>query len=84
MIFLEALKLTLPKKVVKVGKNIALPQIILSEVLDISRYDELQSWLLAKLQDIISLQKIDEQGLLELERKIFLELAQNPKRALDF
>ncbi|WP_375327015.1 3-hydroxyacyl-CoA dehydrogenase/enoyl-CoA hydratase family protein [Candidatus Tisiphia endosymbiont of Nemotelus uliginosus] len=84
LIFLEALKVTLPKKVVAVRKNITLPQIILSKELDISGYDELQIWLLAKFQGIIDMQEIEEQKLLDLERQIFLELAQNPKRDLNF
>ncbi|CAF0735839.1 unnamed protein product [Didymodactylos carnosus] len=84
MIFLEASQLTFPKKVVKVDKKITLPQISLSEELDISQYNELQILLLAQLQDIIALQEIDEQEILERERKIFLELAQNPKKDLAF
>lgn len=84
LIFLEALKVTLPKKVVAVRKNITLPQIILSKELNISGYDELQIWLLTKFQDIIDMQEIAEQKLLDLERQIFLELAQNPKRDLNF
>ncbi|WP_341763884.1 3-hydroxyacyl-CoA dehydrogenase/enoyl-CoA hydratase family protein [Candidatus Tisiphia endosymbiont of Beris chalybata] len=84
LIFSEALQLNLPNKVVKVDKKITLPQIILSEKLDVSQYDELQIWLLDRFQEIIAMQEIDEQGILDQERKIFLELAQNPKKDLGF
>ncbi|XVN42117.1 MAG: 3-hydroxyacyl-CoA dehydrogenase/enoyl-CoA hydratase family protein [Candidatus Rickettsia vulgarisii] len=84
LIVSEAFNLNIPKKVQKISDKITLPQIILSEELDISGYNDLQIWLLSKFQDIISMKETSEQKLLELECKIFLEIAQDPKRKIIF
>ncbi len=77
LLVLEAFNVKMPNKLVKISKKITLPQIILSQELNITEYNDLQIGLLIKFQDIISQQEIDEPQLLEWERNIFLELAQN-------
>lgn len=84
LIAFEAFNLKIPKKVQKLSDRITLPQIILSDELDISGYNDLQIWLLSKFQDIIAMKEVSEQELLELERKIFLEIVQDPKRKVIF
>ena len=80
----EALNLKLPKKIKRPEEVITLPALSLSEELDVTKYDELQIWLISKFQDIISMKTIDEQRLLHFERELFLELAKNPKKPLSF
>jgi 3-hydroxyacyl-CoA dehydrogenase/enoyl-CoA hydratase/3-hydroxybutyryl-CoA epimerase len=84
LIINEAFAMNLPKKMAKISKIITLPQVILAKELDLSKYDNLQLWLIAKFQEIISLQQIDEQRLLQIEREIFLELAKNPIKQFSF
>lgn len=79
LIVLEAFNLNLPNKLAKLSKTITLPQVVLSEELDIEGYNDLQRWLLTKFQEIIAQQEIDEQKLLEWERQIFLTLAKETK-----
>ena len=79
----EAFNLNLPKKTHTHKDTITLPTIFLAQELDTTKYDALQLWLTSKLQDIIALKNIDEQGLLQFEREVFLELARNPKKPIN-
>lgn len=84
LILNNAFNLKLPKKIKASQNTITLPAISLSKELDITKYDELQNWLISKFQDIISTKSIDEEGLLQFERELFLELAKNPRKPLNF
>ncbi|WP_316353190.1 3-hydroxyacyl-CoA dehydrogenase/enoyl-CoA hydratase family protein [Candidatus Trichorickettsia mobilis] len=70
----HAITIKLPAKATSIG-SIIIPQINLSEELDISSYNSFQKQVLSKLQHIVDLKITDENSLLLLERNIFLEFA---------
>jgi 3-hydroxyacyl-CoA dehydrogenase/enoyl-CoA hydratase/3-hydroxybutyryl-CoA epimerase len=80
----DAFNLKLPKKIKTSQDTITLPEISLSKELDTTKYDELQISLISKLQEIISMKSIDEERLLQFERELFLELAKNHRKPLNF
>lgn len=72
----DALKLDLPKKITNSKTTLDFPTINLANELDTSNYNDLQRNTLVAFQEIINLGKIDEIGLLEFERKKFLDFCQ--------
>ncbi|KJV89674.1 enoyl-CoA hydratase/isomerase family protein [Rickettsia bellii str. RML An4] len=76
----EALALKLPKKIVPTPSKIILPKINLAQEIDTSKYDDLQNKVLSEFQNILDKHnETNEEELMEYERKIFLELAKDPK-----
>lgn len=62
-----------------------MPQIILSEKLDVSQYDELQIWLLDRFQEIIAMQEIDVTYKLTVIYVFFNDIARrNNKLMVNF
>ncbi|WPY01367.1 3-hydroxyacyl-CoA dehydrogenase/enoyl-CoA hydratase family protein [Candidatus Trichorickettsia mobilis] len=74
MLLDHALTVKLPPKTANI-ESIIIPQINLSEELDISSYNSFQKQVLSELQHIVDLKVADENSLFLLERNIFLKFA---------
>jgi hypothetical protein len=77
LIFKQAKKAKVTKKTL--DSTINLPQINLTNEINIGNLDDLQKAVLALFQEIIDAKTISEQELLDLERRMFIELSKKPE-----